>query len=141
MSAADLALDDLIGLACVPAPTFDEGERIAWLQQRLAGAPGQTTVDAAGNLIWRFDDARPRALLLAHVDTVFARDVPHEPQLEGERLRGPGIGDNAAAVVCAVHVVVELAREQGAARASRSRSPSARRASATSPVRAPPAPS
>jgi tripeptide aminopeptidase len=114
VSAADDALDDLIGLARVPAPTFDEGERIAWLQQRLAAAPGERSVDAAGNLIWRFGAARPRVLLLAHVDTVFARDVPHEPVVEGERVRGPGIGDNAAAVVCALHVVEELARENGA---------------------------
>ncbi len=114
MSAADDALDDLIELARVPAPTFDEGERIAWLQRRLAGAPGRTVVDTAGNLIWAFDGARPRVLLLAHVDTVFARDVPHEPQIEGDRVRGPGIGDNAAAVVCAVRVVEQLA-QQGAA--------------------------
>jgi acetylornithine deacetylase/succinyl-diaminopimelate desuccinylase-like protein len=111
VSAADDALDDLIGLARVPAPTFDEGERIAWLQQRLAAAPGERAVDAAGNLIWRFASASPRVLLLAHVDTVFARDVAHEPVLEGERVRGPGIGDNAAAVVCALHVVEQLARE------------------------------
>ena len=60
MSAADDALDDLIELARVPAPTFDEGERIAWLQRRLAGAPGRTVVDTAGNLIWAFDGARPK---------------------------------------------------------------------------------
>jgi len=114
VSAADDALDDLIELARVPAPTFDEGERIAWLQRRLAGAPGRTVVDTAGNLIWAFDGTRPRVLLLAHVDTVFARDVPHEPQIEGDRVRGPGIGDNAAAVVCAVRVVEQLA-QQGAA--------------------------
>ena len=59
-------------------------------------------------------------LLLAHVDTVFARDVPHEPRLEGDRLRGPGIGDNAAAVVCAVHVV-ERARARARRRGPRGR--------------------
>ena len=41
VSAADDALDDLLALARVPAPTFDEGDRIAWLQRRLAGAPGR----------------------------------------------------------------------------------------------------
>jgi tripeptide aminopeptidase len=115
VSAADDALDDLLGLARVPAPTFDEGERIQWLQQRLAGAPGRRSTDAAGNLLWRFDGEPPRVLLLAHVDTVFARDVPHEPCLEGTRLVGPGIGDNAAAVVCAVQVVEQIARERNPA--------------------------
>jgi tripeptide aminopeptidase len=115
VSAADDALDDLLALARVPAPTFDEGDRVTWLQRRLDGLPGTRVVDGAGNLIWRFDDARPRVLLLAHVDTVFSRDVPHDPRQEGNRLRGPGIGDNAAAVVCAVQVVERLARERGAA--------------------------
>ena len=49
--------------------------------------------------------------MLAHVDTVFARDLPHEPQIVGERAIGPGIGDNAAAVVCAVQVIEQLAHE------------------------------
>jgi tripeptide aminopeptidase len=112
VSAVDDAIEDLLALARVPAPTFDEGERIEWLLRRLQGAPGRRDADAAGSLIWRFDDARPRVLLLAHVDTVFAREVLHEPVLEGGRLRGPGVGDNAAAVVCAVQVVEEMARER-----------------------------
>jgi len=39
VSAVDDALDDLLALARVPAPTFDEGERIEWLQRRLRDAP------------------------------------------------------------------------------------------------------
>jgi tripeptide aminopeptidase len=112
VSAADDALDDLLALARVPAPTFDEGDRIEWLLQRLASAPGHRHVDATGNLIWRFGEGRPQVLVLAHVDTVFPREVPHEPRREGARLRGPGIGDNAAAVVCAVQVVERIARER-----------------------------
>ena len=113
MSAADDALDDLLALARVPAPTFDEGERIAWLNRRLEAAPGRRSTDAAGNLIWRFGDGRPRVLLLAHVDTVFSRELRHEPVLEDGRLRGPGVGDNAAAVVCAIQVVEQMARQRG----------------------------
>jgi len=114
VSAVDDALDDLLALARVPAPTFDEGERIEWLQRRLRDAPGLLAADGAGNLIWRFGEGRPRVLLLAHVDTVFAREVEHEPRIDGDRLRGPGVGDNAAAVVCAVQVVEQLARERAA---------------------------
>jgi tripeptide aminopeptidase len=110
--AVDDALDDLLALARVPAPTFDEGERIEWLSRRLRAAPGRVAVDGAGSLIWRFGEGRPRVLLLAHVDTVFGRDLAHEPVIEGARLRGPGVGDNAAAVVCAVHVVEHMARER-----------------------------
>jgi tripeptide aminopeptidase len=111
VSAVHDALDDLLALARVPAPTFDEGDRIEWLRRRLRHAPGRRTAGAAGNLIWRFGEGRPHVLLLVHVDTVFGRDVVHEPVVEGARLRGPGVGDNAAAVVCAVQVVEEMAQE------------------------------
>jgi acetylornithine deacetylase/succinyl-diaminopimelate desuccinylase-like protein len=113
VSAVDDALDDLLALARVPAPTFDEGERIEWLLRRLEGAPGRRDADAAGSLIWRFGEARPRVLVLAHVDTVFARELPHEPVRDGGRVLGPGVGDNAAAVVCAVRVVEQMAGERG----------------------------
>jgi tripeptide aminopeptidase len=111
VSAVHDALDDLLALARVPAPTFDEGDRIEWLRRRLREAPGRRIAGAAGNLIWRFGQQRPHVLLLVHVDTVFGREIAHEPVLEGGRLRGPGVGDNAAAVVCAVQVVEEMARE------------------------------
>ena len=75
MSAVDDALDDLLALARIPAPTFDEGERVAWLERRLADAQGRRSVDAVGNLIWRFGDGRPRLLVLAHVDTGYAMQI------------------------------------------------------------------
>jgi tripeptide aminopeptidase len=112
VSPVDDALDDLLALARIPAPTFDEGDRLAWLDRRLADAPGRRAFDATGNLIWRFGEGRPRVLVLAHVDTVFARSEPHEPRRAGDRLVGPGVGDNAAAVICAVHVVERLAGER-----------------------------
>jgi tripeptide aminopeptidase len=99
---------DLLELAAIPAPTGAEGARLDWLERRLAGAPGDLRRDAAGNLVWRLGGGRPALALLAHVDTVFAADVPHAPAVRGRWLHGPGIGDNAAAVVVAVHVVEAL---------------------------------
>jgi tripeptide aminopeptidase len=104
----DALLDDLLGLAAVPAPTFAERERIEWLESRLDGAPGERHVDAAGNLVWQWGADAPRLLLLAHVDTVFPADTPLTFTIEGGRLTGPGIGDNAAAVTVVLHVVSEL---------------------------------
>ena len=141
MSAVDDALEDLLALARVPAPTFDEGERIEWLLRRLEGAPGQRDADAAGSLIWRFGDGRPRVLLLAHVDTVFARELAHEPLIEGARLRGPGVGDNAAAVRLRRAGRSSRWPARAASRGSPLRSRWARRGSATWRARGPPAPS
>jgi acetylornithine deacetylase/succinyl-diaminopimelate desuccinylase-like protein len=103
--------DDLIALAQTPAPTGAEGPRLAWLEQRLAAAPGTRERDAAGNLVWRLGAGRPALALLAHVDTVFAADTDLRVREEDGWLHGAGIGDNAAAVAVAVHVVEQLAAE------------------------------
>ncbi len=106
-------LAEAIELAELPAPTFSEQERIAWLVQRLAEAPGARERDEAGNLIWRLGDGRPRLLLLAHVDTVFPADAPLRFERRGDRVVGPGIGDNAIAVVAVVQAVSSVV-ESGA---------------------------
>ena len=100
-------VDDLLAIAAIPAPTGDEQERQAWLRQRLRG---DLSDDDVGNLIWRPSggDGRPDVLVLAHVDTVFGRDVAHRPRRDGDSLHGPGIGDNAAAVATTIAVVESL---------------------------------
>jgi len=100
--------DEIVELAGIPAPTFSEDGRLAWLERRLAGAPGWRHRDGVGSLIWSWGEGRPRLLLLAHVDTVFAKETPLRFRRESGFLVGPGIGDNAAAVVVVLHVVEEL---------------------------------
>jgi acetylornithine deacetylase/succinyl-diaminopimelate desuccinylase-like protein len=95
-------VDELIALAETPAPTGLEQARIAWLEGRLEGAPGTRARDDAGNLIWRFGDGTPDLLLMAHVDTVFPAETPLSVQRDGDWAIGPGIGDNAAAVMACV---------------------------------------
>lgn len=80
-----------------------------WLERRLADAPGTRARDEAGNLVWRLGGPPFRLLVLAHVDTVFAADVPHEVVEEDGVLRGPSIGDNSLAVAVAVDVLERLA--------------------------------
>jgi tripeptide aminopeptidase len=111
---SDALVDDLLAFAAVPAPTFAEEPRLAWLESRLAGAPGRRERDAVGNLLWRFDDGDVRLLLLAHVDTVFPPDVPLVFERAGGRITGPGIGDNAAAVVAVVHALSARAARDAA---------------------------
>ncbi len=88
-----------------------EEPRIAWLEQRLAAAPGTRSRDAAGNLVWRLGDGRPALALLAHVDTVFAAGTDLGVREDDGWLQGAGIGDNAAAVAVAVTVVESLAAD------------------------------
>jgi hypothetical protein len=44
---------DAVSLARSPAPTGSETERLAWIDQNLAGAPGERSRDRVGNLVWR----------------------------------------------------------------------------------------
>jgi tripeptide aminopeptidase len=94
--------DELAAFAAVPAPTGAEDARLDWLEQRLAGAPGTLARDGAGNLIWRFGEGPVDLLVMAHVDTVFDADTPLTLVREGDWLVGPGVGDNATAVMATV---------------------------------------
>jgi tripeptide aminopeptidase len=105
---------DVLELAAIPAPTFAEEARLDWLEERLTAAPGQRFRDAAGNLVWTWGEGRPELAILAHVDTVFPAETPLTFRREDGRLIGPGIGDNAAAVVVAVHAASGFLRERPA---------------------------
>jgi len=110
----DQLVADVLELAAIPAPTFAEEARLDWLEERLAAAPGVRSRDAAGNLVWQWGDGRPELAVLAHVDTVFPAETPLVFRREDGRLIGPGVGDNAAAVVVALHAASEFLRERPA---------------------------
>ncbi|MGB8881001.1 MAG: M20/M25/M40 family metallo-hydrolase [Solirubrobacteraceae bacterium] len=102
--------DELARFTAIPAATGSEEARIAWLEERLSGQPGSLSRDAVGNLVWRFGGASgsPELLLMAHVDTVFhgveVIDVVHSDGV----LVGPGVGDNAAAVMTVIWAMSAL---------------------------------
>ena len=107
--------DELIEFASIPAPTGAERQRIDWLAERLQGFPGDRAVDDAGNLVWRFGADRPQLLVMAHVDTVFGPDVVLEIRRDGGDLVGPGVGDNAAAVMAVVWAIEQMDEPAGLA--------------------------
>lgn len=102
---------DAIALTRIPAPTGSEGDRLAWLEDRLTGRPGTRSRDSVGNLVWSLGEPPYALALLAHVDTVFPADVPHAVSERNGWLCGPGIGDNALAVAVALNVVERLAAD------------------------------
>jgi acetylornithine deacetylase/succinyl-diaminopimelate desuccinylase-like protein len=97
-------VEDIVEITRIAAPTFAEEPRIEWIERRLRGSVGTRLRDAAGNLLWTWGDGPPKLLLTAHVDTVFPAEIPLEVRAEGDRLAGPGVGDNAAAIATAIHV-------------------------------------
>jgi tripeptide aminopeptidase len=89
--------DELAVFAAIAAPTGAEERRLQWLERRLSDSPGERRRDGVGNLIWSNGDAR--LLVMAHVDTVFEEIAAPTIERDGDWLVGPGVGDNAAAVM------------------------------------------
>jgi acetylornithine deacetylase/succinyl-diaminopimelate desuccinylase-like protein len=91
-----------IDLQQIPAPTFDEARRAAFLQARfeVLGLE-QIYVDELHNVygcIRGGDPARPAVLLSAHTDTVFEASTDLAIRRENGLIYGPGLGDNSIGV-------------------------------------------
>lgn len=87
-------------IARIPAPTGDEGRRAEAIAQMLRDGGIEPEIDSMGNVIGtaggktRGEDVA----LVAHLDTVFPIDTPLDICRVGDRLTGPGIGDNSLAI-------------------------------------------
>ncbi len=100
-------------IAAVPAPTGDEGDR----SQLVAGlfrnaGVDELTVDELGDVVATVrgkDCVTPAVLLAAHLDTVFPASTPLTVRRDGDRLFGPGVGDNSLGVA-AVVILPEILR-------------------------------
>lgn len=106
-------LETAIAIQQVPAPTFDEGERAALVLDRLRGM-GLCDVmyDEIGNVYGRRPGRqdRPALLVSAHLDTVFPRETDLRLRYEGDRVYGPGLGDNSVGVAGLIHLAQALQR-------------------------------
>lgn len=110
----------LLDLACqiqqIPAPTFDEARRAAFVRELFA-ANGlcDVEVDDLGNVYarrpGRSASTRP-VLVSAHTDTVFPAGTPLSLQHSADRITGPGIGDNSLGVAGLLGVLWSLGSEQ-----------------------------
>jgi tripeptide aminopeptidase len=103
-------------LVAIPAPSYGEQARAAWLADRFTemGLTG-VEIDAVGNVLGILSAAKlppessgPTVLLSAHLDTVFPAGTPIRPVLDGERLMAPGACDNGAGVAGMLAVIRAL---------------------------------
>lgn len=109
---ADLAnyrpvLETAIAVQQLAAPTFDEMRRSNFVQERLS-ALGLSDIarDDLGNVYARRPGRgkRPALLVAAHLDTVFPLETDLRLRYEGERVYGPGLGDNSTGVAGMLHL-------------------------------------
>lgn len=95
------AIDLIQAIQQIPAPTFFEARRAAFVTERMA-ALGLADVrqDGLHNVYGRFPGQRRRAPLVisAHLDTVFPQETDLTIRTNGRVISGPGIGDNSTGV-------------------------------------------
>ncbi|MFT4039958.1 MAG: M20/M25/M40 family metallo-hydrolase, partial [Thermomicrobiales bacterium] len=107
-AAAEQIAPDMLALtqrvAAIAAPTHDEADRARFFAEHSAalGLNPQTDKihDVVATIPGRLSaGAGVKPLLVAaHLDTVFSRETPLPISHDGERVHGPGIGDNSLAV-------------------------------------------
>ena len=102
-AAGDAITDEQIRITEIPAPTFNEAARGAYLGKLLSGAGLKVTTDDVGNVIAERPGRSNNdiVLVVAHLDTVFP-DTTVRVRRDGERLYAPGITDNGTGLVALV---------------------------------------
>jgi len=113
-SLIDRLLDLALAIQQIPAPTFHEEKRAAFVRdQFLAEGLTDVTIDPTGNVYARLPGrgtARP-LVVTAHIDTVVPLATPLNATRELERITGPGIGDNSLGVAGLFGLVWALKQE------------------------------
>ena len=89
-----------VAVSEIPAPTGEEEERADWVARRFRalGLAG-VHMDGAGNVVGRRPGVSAReapVVVLAHLDTVFPREVALRVRREGPRLVGPASATTGA---------------------------------------------
>ena len=95
-------IDLAIEIQQIPSPTFDEGRRALFVEQKFTQMGLENvTIDpldnVMGRLIGRNASAKP-IIITAHTDTVFPEETDLTIRREKDRVHGPGIADNSAGV-------------------------------------------
>ncbi len=108
-------VDLAVEIQQIPAPTFQEAERAAFVRARFEAEGLPTQRDRAGNVYACLRGTRRAArplVVSAHLDTVFPPSVALTLRREAERLAGPGIGDNTIGVAGLFGLLWELRRRR-----------------------------
>jgi acetylornithine deacetylase/succinyl-diaminopimelate desuccinylase-like protein len=113
--SVDQVLDETLHLCQIPAPTFEEAARAAYVAERMrAIGLADVHTDSIHNVTGLLcgTESGPTTLVVAHLDTVFPRATSLEVRRTKQRLYGPGIGDNCVAVASMLHVATAMRRLQ-----------------------------
>lgn len=95
-------IEETIRIQQIPAPTFDESLRAAYVRDRFIRAGLiDVQVDSLYNVVGRLPGANPDhspLLVCAHTDTVFPFETDLDAHRDANQIVAPGIGDNSLGV-------------------------------------------
>jgi tripeptide aminopeptidase len=94
----------------IPAPTFYEGARAQFMGSVFSSLNLlDIRIDEHHNVFARIPGESPLPLIVsAHLDTVFPLETPLKSIRKGNRIIGPGIGDNALGLAALVELAHDL---------------------------------
>lgn len=108
-------LSQVIAIQQIPAPTFEEARRAAFIEERFqALGLADVSRDALNNVYGKLAGAspgRPPVVISAHLDTVFPIETNLAVRHDGRVVYGPGLGDNSTGVGGLLQVA-EMIRER-----------------------------
>jgi len=103
-------IERTIAIQSIPAPTFSEGARAAWIHKefcKLDLTPPEQ--DPIGNIYFHLPGGeKPPIIITAHLDTVFPMETSLDVQRTSDMIRGPGIGDNSLSLGMLLELADEL---------------------------------
>lgn len=101
-------LEQQISICEIPAPPFKESVRAEEFRKRLvAFGYSNARVDSEGNVIAELGTGDgPTVMIAGHLDTVFPEGTDVKTSRSGDRIAGPGIGDDCRGVA----VILTLAK-------------------------------
>lgn len=101
-SIRETIITNLILLGQILAPTYKERRRANFFMERLAEFQvDECTTDGYRNpigIIRGTSSEKPAIFLVAHLDTIFSKDIDHNFTVRKRTITGPGIMDNSVGV-------------------------------------------
>jgi acetylornithine deacetylase/succinyl-diaminopimelate desuccinylase-like protein len=107
----DQTVAEQVALSEIPAPPFGEEQRGRAMAERMEDSGlGNVDVDGEGNVTGWYGEPGPAPMVVAaHLDTVFPAGTDVEVQHKGDRILGPGIGDDGRGLAAILALARSLA--------------------------------
>jgi tripeptide aminopeptidase len=101
-SIEETIITNIVLMGQIPAPTFKEKRRTNIFMERLAEFQvDECTTDGYRNpigIIKGTSESKPPIFVVAHLDTVFSKDIDHYYSIQEKSITGAGIMDNSVGV-------------------------------------------